>query len=324
MTVWLVRRLLQAAMVVLAMTLIVFAGLHVVGDPVLTFAPPEATQADLDLIRQRLGLHLPLWQQYLNFLSDLLKGNLGNSYVYGEPALRIVLSRMPATLELAFVAMVMSIVIGITLGIYCGLYPARRSSKAIMAGSILGFSLPNFWVGIMLIMVFAVQLGWFPGGGRGETVEVLGVRWSILTWDGLTRLFLPALNLALFKISMLLRVTRAIVRETLPKDYVKFARVRGLSERRVLGVHVLKNIMIPIVTIIGLELGSVVAFAVVTETVFAYPGMGKLIIDSINILDRPVIVAYLVVIVLMFVILNLIVDIIYAILDPRVRQGLTA
>lgn len=324
MTTWLVRRLLQAILVLLAMTIIVFIGLNLVGDPVQTFAPPEATQADLQRITERLGLDRPLWQQYLSFVGNMMRGDLGQSFVYGEPALKIVLSRMPATLELAATAMVMSIVIGITLGIFCGLFPEKAISRFIMAGSIFGFSLPNFWVGVMLIMLFSVHLGWLPSGGRGETVEALGIRWSFLTWDGLAHLFLPALNLALFKISMLLRLTRAIVRETLPKDYVKYARARGLPVLRVLGVHVLKNIMIPIVTIIGLELGSVVAFAVVTETVFAYPGMGKLIIDSINILDRPVIVAYLVVIVLMFVILNLIVDITYAILDPRVRQGITS
>lgn len=310
-------------MVVLAMTIIVFAGLHVVGDPVQTFASPEATQDDIRRITERLGLDRPLWEQYISFISDLMRGDLGRSFVYDEPALKLVMSRMPATFELAALSMALSIVIGVTLGIYCGLFPNRRSSRAIMAGSIFGFSLPNFWVGIMLIMFFSVYMGWFPSGGRGETVEIWGVRWSIFTWNGFTHLFLPALNLALFKLSLLLRLTRAVVRETLPKDYVKFARAKGLPPSRVLGVHVLKNIMIPIVTIIGLELGSVVAFAVVTETVFAYPGMGKLIIDSINILDRPVIVAYLVIIVLMFVVLNLIVDIIYAILDPRVRSGMT-
>lgn len=314
--------MLQACMVVLAMTIIVFVGLNIVGDPVQTFASPEATQEDLRRITERLGLDRPLWEQYFSFVGDLMRGDLGRSFVYDVPALQLVLSRMPATFELAALSMIISIVIGITLGIYCGFFPDRRSSHAIMAGSIFGFSLPNFWVGIVLIMFFSVYLGWLPSGGRGETVEVWGVGWSILTWNGFSHLFLPALNLALFKLSLLLRLTRAVVRETLPKDYVKFARAKGLPTSRILGVHVLKNVMIPIVTIIGLELGSVVAFAVVTETVFAYPGMGKLIIDSINILDRPVIVAYLVIIVLMFVLLNLIVDIIYAILDPRVRSGM--
>lgn len=319
MTTWLIRRVVQAAMVVLTMTLVVFLGLHVVGDPVQTFAPPEATQAELARITANLGLDRPLWEQYFSFLGGMVQGDMGRSFVYNEPALRLVFSRMPATMELAAVAMLMSIVIGISLGIYCGRNPNTRLSRAIMAASILGFSLPTFWVGIMLIMLFSVNLGWLPSGGRGDTVEVFGLQWSFLTANGLSHLFLPALNLALFKISLLLRLTRAVMRETLPKDYVRFARAKGLSESRILGVHVMKNILIPIVTIIGLELGSVVAFAVVTETIFSWPGMGKLLIDSINILDRPVIVAYLVVIVLMFVILNLLVDIVYAILDPRVR-----
>jgi peptide/nickel transport system permease protein len=188
-----------------------------------------------------------------------------------------------------------------------------------MAGSILGFSLPTFWVGLVLIMVFAVELGWLPSGGRGETAELFGVQWSFLTRDGLVHLLLPALNLALFKASLILRLTRAGVLEVLPLDYVKFARAKGLKERRVVGVHVLKNIMIPVVTIIGLEFGSVIAFAVVTESIYGWPGMGKLIIDSINVLDRPIMVAYLMMIVLLFVTINLIVDLIYTALDPRVR-----
>ena len=188
-----------------------------------------------------------------------------------------------------------------------------------MAGSILGFSLPTFWVGLMLIMVFAVQLGWLPSTGRGETAELLGMRWSFLTWDGLRHMIMPALNLSLFNISLVLRLTRAGVRETLPMDFVKFAHAKGLSPARIVLVHVLKNIMIPVITVVGLELGSTIAFAVVTESVFAWPGMGKLIIDSINVLDRPVIVAYLMMIVLLFITINLLVDILYTMLDPRVR-----
>jgi peptide/nickel transport system permease protein len=213
----------------------------------------------------------------------------------------------------------MSVVFGIPLGLYAGLYPDGVVARTIMAGSILGFSLPTFWVGLMLIMVFAVQLGWLPSTGRGATAELFGVQWSFLTIDGLRHLLLPALNLSLFNISLVLRLTRAGVRETLPMDFVKFARAKGLTPARVIFVHVLKNIMIPVVTVIGLELGSTVAFAVVTESVFAWPGMGKLIIDSINVLDRPVIVAYLMMIVLLFITINLVVDLLYTVLDPRVR-----
>jgi len=207
----------------------------------------------------------------------------------------------------------------VPLGLYAGLKPDGFAGRAIMAGSILGFSLPSFWVGLMLIMVFAVQLGWLPSTGRGQTETLFGIPWSFLTWDGLRHMLMPAVNLALFNISLVLRLTRAGVRETLPMDFVKFARAKGLSPARVIFVHVLKNIMIPVVTVLGLELGSTIAFAVVTESVFAWPGMGKLIIDSINVLDRPVIVAYLMMIVLLFVTINLVVDILYMLLDPRVR-----
>jgi peptide/nickel transport system permease protein len=202
-----------------------------------------------------------------------------------------------------------------------GLKPDSWVGKGIMAGSILGFSLPTFWVGLMLIMVFAVMLGWLPASGRGDTVALFGIHVSFLTWDGLTHLFLPALNLALFKMSLVTRLSRAGTREVLLQDYIKFARAKGISNSRVIGVHVLKNILIPVVTVLGLELGSVIAFAVVTETVFAWPGIGKLLIDSIGNLDRPVVVAYLLLTVTMFIIINFLVDILYSILDPRVRLG---
>jgi peptide/nickel transport system permease protein len=220
--------------------------------------------------------------------------------------------------------MVIAIVLGIPLGLIAGLKPRSFAGRAIMAGSILGFSLPTFWVGLVLIMVFSVQLGWLPPNGRGETVLLLGVPVSFLTLDGLAHLAMPALNLALFKLSLLVRLTRAGTREAMLQDYVKFARAKGLAPRRVIGVHVLKNIMIPIVTVIGLELGSVIAFAIVTESIFAWPGTGKLLIDSLNQLDRPVIVAYLLVIVVIFIVINFVVDLLYSVLDPRVRLGGTA
>ena len=319
MTTWLIRRLVQALFVVLAMSIIVFIGVHVIGNPVDILISPEADQAERARIIAALGFDQPLWKQYLLFVNDALHGNLGRSFVFNEPALRLIAQRMPATMELAVTAVLMSIVFGIPLGLYAGLYPEGVLARTIMAGSILGFSLPTFWVGLMLIMVFAVQLGWLPSTGRGATAELFGIQWSFLTIDGLRHLLLPALNLSLFNISLVLRLTRAGVRETLPMDFVKFARAKGLSPARVIFVHVLKNIMIPVVTVVGLELGSTIAFAVVTESVFAWPGMGKLIIDSINVLDRPVIVAYLMMIVLLFVTINLVVDLLYTLLDPRVR-----
>jgi peptide/nickel transport system permease protein len=307
--VFVIRRVIQSLVVVLVMSLVVFVGVHVVGDPVHILISDDMTQAEIERFIQKLGLDRPLHEQYFHFLTNALRGDLGNSFVYGEPALKLILQRMPATLELAFAAFLLAIVFGIPLGMYAGLKPESAPSRAIMAGSILGFSLPTFWVGLMLIMVFAVILGWLPSTGRGD----------FMTWDGLRHLVLPAFNLALFKMALVTRLARAGTREAALQDYVKFARAKGLSPARVVLVHVLKNILVPVVTVLGLELGGLIAFSVVTETVFAWPGMGKLLIDSIQRLDRPVIVAYLVITVLMFVLINLIVDVLYSMLDPRVR-----
>jgi peptide/nickel transport system permease protein len=307
--VFVIRRILQSVVVVLVMSLVVFVGVHLVGDPVHILISDDMTQAEIDAFIQRLGLDRPVYEQYFHFLANAARGDLGNSFVFGEPALKLILQRMPATLELAFAAFILAIVFGIPLGMYAGLKPESPASRAIMAGSILGFSLPTFWVGLMLIMVFAVMLGWLPSTGRGD----------FMTLDGLRHLALPALNLALFKMALVTRLARAGTREAALQDYVKFARAKGLSSRRVVLVHVLKNILIPVVTVLGLELGGLIAFSVVTETVFAWPGMGKLLIESIQRLDRPVIVAYLVITVLMFVVINLVVDLLYSALDPRVR-----
>jgi peptide/nickel transport system permease protein len=319
MSVYLLRRLIQAVGVVFAMSVIVFVGVFAIGDPVEILISPDADQIERERAIRALGLDLPLWEQYLVFLGRALQGDLGRSFVFNEPALKLILARMPATLELALAATVGAILIGLPLGLYAGLRPDSGAAKTIMAGSILGFSLPSFWVGLMLIMVFAVHLGWLPSTGRGETASLLGLQWSFLTSDGIAHLVMPAINLALFKISLVIRLTRAGVRETMLMDYVKFARAKGLSPFRVTFVHVFKNILIPVVTVTGLEFGSTIAFSVVTESIFAWPGMGKLIIDSINVLDRPVIVAYLMVIVLMFIVINLVVDLTYSMLDPRVR-----
>ena len=302
------------------MSALVFAALYLVGDPVSMLASPEATDAERELIRQSLGLDLPLWRQYLIFLNKaLVHLDFGNSFLTGEPAMRLILDRMPATLELATAAMALAVLIGVPLGIYAGLKPESLGARSVMTSSVLGFSLPNFWVGLMLIMVFAVFLHWLPAGGRGP-VETFGpIQLSIFSWEGWRSLILPVTTIATAKCALIIRVTRAATRECLPLDYIKFARARGLSEARVLGVHLLKNILIPIVTIAGLEYGQVFAFAVVTESVFSWPGIGKLLIDSIITLDRPVVVAYLMLTVVFLSLLNLVVDIIYTILDPRVQ-----
>jgi peptide/nickel transport system permease protein len=315
----LLRRVLQSAVVLLAMSVLVFTGIFAVGNPVDVLVSPQADQAEIERITRHLGLDRPLWEQYGRFLSQALRGDLGQSFVHSTSALGLIVERLPATLELAVVAMGLAVLIGIPLGLLAGLKPDSAAGRGVMAGSIIGFSLPTFWVGLMLILLFSVQLGWLPSNGRGQTVDVLGVPLSLMTADGWAHLALPALNLALFKISLVIRLTAAGTREAMLQDYVKFARAKGLKPSRIVGVHVLKNILVPIVTVVGLEFGSVIAFAVVTETIYSWPGMGKLLIDSINLLDRPVVVAYLLVIVTMFVLINLLVDLAYSLLDPRVR-----
>ena len=316
-----IRRLFQSSFVLVAMSFLVFVGVYAIGNPVELLVNPQADAAERLRATVAMGLDKSFHVQYLNFLGNAFTGDFGRSFVFNIPALQLILQKLPATLELAVFAMILAIVVGIPLGLIAGLRPDGFIGRAIMALSIVGFSLPTFWVGLLLIMFFAVHLGWLPSNGRGETVDVLGVPLSFLTCDGLAHILLPALNLALFKLSLLIRLTRASTREALLQDYVKFARAKGLSNARVIGVHVLKNIMIPIVTVIGLEFGSVIAFAIVTESIFAWPGTGKLLIDSINQLDRPVIVAYLLTIVTLFIIINFIVDVVYSLLDPRVGLG---
>jgi peptide/nickel transport system permease protein len=318
MLVYMIRRLGQSVFAIAAMALLVFVGVYAIGNPVDILVAPEATQAEMEAQVRRLGLDKPLWEQFFIYISNVVRGDLGNSFVFGTPAMTLILQRLPATLELAFVALAISVFLGVPLGVIAGLKPDTAVGRSIMAGSILGFSLPNFWQGMMLILIFAVVLGWLPAGGRGQTVDVLGFQLSIFTRDGLAHLILPAINLALFKLSLVIRLARAATREVALQDYVKFARAKGLSERRIVLVHILKTIMIPITTVLGLELASMIAFGIVTETVFSWPGMGKLLIDSIELLDRPVIVAYLMLTVFMIVIINLVVDILYAVLDPRI------
>ena len=319
MSVFIIRRLLQSGVVVIIMSFIVFSGVFLIGDPVEILVSDDADQEEREEMIKSMGLDKPFLVQYGIFVSKALKGNLGESFVFNEPALLLILDRMPATMELAVVSLMIAIIFGIPLGVWAGLKPESWASKSIMTGSILGFSLPTFWVGIMMILLFAVMLGWLPSTGRGDVQVILGMPISIFSWDGFSHVLMPAVNLALFKLSMVIRLARAGTREVLHQDYIKFAKAKGLQESRIILVHVMKNILIPVVTVLGLEFGGLVAFSVVTETVFAWPGMGKLLIDSIGLLDRPIIVAYLMIIVFLFVFINLLVDILYSILDPRVR-----
>jgi len=319
-----IQRLMQAALVMLAMSVLVFVGVYAIGNPIDVMIAPDAPQDIREATIRHYGLDQPLWRQYLVFLGRLLQGDLGRSFVLNIPVLDLVLSRLPATLELALAAVLAGAFIGVPLGIYAGYRPESPVSKGIMAASVLGFSVPTFWIGLILILTFAVKLDWLPAGNRGPTTEVLGVGWSFLTLEGLRFLALPALNLSLFKLAMMVRLARAGTREVMLTDMVRFARAAGLSEFTILRRHVLRLIAIPLVTVFGLEFGSTLAFAVVTETIFSWPGVGKLIIDSITSLDRPVMVGYLVLVAFMFVTINLVVDLAYAALDPRLRRAVRA
>jgi peptide/nickel transport system permease protein len=305
--------------VLLLMSLLVFVSVYAIGNPIDILISADADQIERARVIAAFGLDQPLWVQYVYFIKNALVGDMGRSFVYATPALGLILERLPATLELAVTAILIAIVVGLPLGLWAGLRPKSFAGKTIMTVSIFGFSLPTFWVGLMLIMLFAVELGWLPTGGRGQTALLFGIPFGFLTWDGIRHLLMPALNLSLFNIALIIRLTRAGTQEALLQDYIKFARAKGLRNSRIIGVHVLKNILIPIVTVVALQFGSIIAFSIVTESIFAWPGVGKLLIDSIRVLDRPVIVAFLSLIVVIFILINLCVDLLYSLLDPRVR-----
>ncbi|HEX2116415.1 MAG TPA: ABC transporter permease [Alphaproteobacteria bacterium] len=316
---FLIQRLMQAVVVMIAIAALVFVGVFAVGNPIDVLISPDVTQQiRLDTIA-RYGLDKPLWEQFVGFLSRLVHGDFGRSFVFNMPVLELILSRLPATLELTLAAVLGATLLGVPLGMYAGYRPDSPVSRLLMGLSVLGFSVPTFWIGLVLILTFAVWLGVLPAGGRGDTVTVFGVEWSFLTLNGLQHLLLPAVNLSLFKLAMMMRLARAGTREIIMTDTVKFARASGQSEWTILRRHVLRLISIPIVTVFGLEFGSTLAFAVVTETIFSWPGVGKLIIESIQSLDRPVMVAYLMLVAFLFIIINFLIDIAYAALDPRLR-----
>ena len=314
-------RLLQSVVVLVAMSLLVFAGVYAIGNPIDILVNPQADQSEIARATAALGLDRPLAEQYWFFVRGAAAGNLGRSFVYNAPAIGLILERMPATVELATAATLIALALGIPLGLWAGVAPRSAAGRTITAASVLGFSLPTFWVGLLLILVFSVWLGWLPTSGRGPTTDLLGVPVSFLSAEGLRHLVLPAANLALFNLSLVARLVRSGTLEAMRHDYVRFARSKGLTEGRVVGVHVLRNVLVPVTAVTGVQFGSVIAFAVVTETIFAWPGMGKLLIDSINVLDRPVIVGYLCIVVVMFVVINLAVDLLTGWLDPRVRLG---
>lgn len=319
MAIFILRRLVQSVLVLLAVSIVVFFAVYTVGDPIELLVSPDVSQEQRAALIARLGLDKPIWEQYLIFLWRALHGDLGTSFVHGIPAVTLILQRFPATFELVVIAIVLTTVFGLTLGLIAGLYRDDWVGKSIMNTSILGFSLPNFWQGMVLILLFSVWLGWLPASGRGPTTEILGWRLSIFSLDGWRHLALPAVNLAIANIALVLRMTASGVHEAQNQDYVRFARAKGVKPGRIVRRHILRNILIPVVTVIGMEFGTLIAYSTITETVFSWPGMGKLLIDSVYQLDRPVVVAYVMLVTLLFVIINLVVDILYAVLDPRVQ-----
>ncbi|MBA2779725.1 ABC transporter permease [Billgrantia kenyensis] len=323
MLAFLIQRVLQAIFVMFVVALISFSLFHYVGDPVLNMLGQEATEADRAALRAQLGLDQPVVVQFWNFVVNAAQFEFGISYRSARPVTDMILERLPATLELAIISAIFAVVMGILLGIYTALRRRSWLANFIMTASLIGVSLPTFLIGVLLIYVFAVELGWLPAFGRGETVR-LGDWWStgLLTASGLRSLILPAITLGLFQLTLIMRLVRAEMLEVLSTDYIKFARARGLSKRVVHLRHALKNTMIPVITIIGLQLGTIIAFAIITETVFQWPGVGALFITAVRFVDVPVMAAYLMMIALVFVVINLVVDLLYYAVDPRLRaQG---
>lgn len=305
-------------LVLWAVSIIVFMMMSFTGDPVFMVIPIDSTAAEIEQARRILGLDQSIFVQYWTFIGNILQGDFGRSYVFRQPAMQLILERLPATMEMVFIAIVMATIVAIPLGVYAGANPNNPASRTIMAGSLLGISLPGFWVGMMLIFVFSVRYQVLPSSGRGDTIEFLGMRLSIFTVDGLKHIILPAITLALATLAIILRITRAGMMEVTRQDYMKFARAKGASRKHILFGHGLKNALIPVVTIFGLQLGDLIAFATITETIFAWPGTGKLLIDSIYRGDRPVIVVYLMLTAFIFVVINFTVDIVYTLIDPRI------
>ena len=315
MTKYILNRLFHSVLVMFTISFIVFFIMFKAGDPVELMLPPDATQQDVIDMRVALGLDKSFIVQYQKFLVNVSQGNLGNSFIYGQPALDIVFERMPATMELAIIAMIISIIVGIPLGIISSIKPNSILSRVIMLFSLTGISVPVFWTGMILVLVFSVILGVLPSSGRGEVYLFT----SAFTIDGIKHLIMPVLTLSIFQLALILRLTRTGMMEVLMQDYIKLAAAKGVPRKVIVYYHALKNTLIPLITVIGIQFGQLVAFTIVTETIFAWPGTGKLIIDSIQNLDRPIVVAYLLVISFIFVAINFVVDVLYTFVDPRVR-----
>ncbi len=319
MLAFVVRRLLQAVLVMLTVALVAFLLFQYVGDPVTQMLGQDATPEDRARLRADLGLDQPFFLQFVHFVGNAVQGDFGISLRQGRPVSTLIQERLPATLELALVAALIAVAVGIPLGVYTALKRDTWFSQFLLAASLLGVSLPTFLIGILLILIFAVQLGWLPSYGRGDVVQVGWWSTGLLTVKGWQHLVLPSITLSLFQLTLIMRLVRAEMLEVLRTDYIKFARARGLTDRVVHFGHALKNTLVPVITITGLQLGGIIAFAIVTETVFQWPGMGLLFIQSVQFADIPVMAAYLCLIALVFVLINLIVDLLYFVVDPRLR-----
>ncbi len=319
MIAFILRRLVQSVMVMLVVALVSFVLFRYVGDPVASLMGQEASAADRAALRARLGLDQPILVQFIDYMSRVLRGDFGISFRLQEPVMGLILQRLPATLELALVSGLAAFVIGVSMGVYTALNRRSWLASAIMTVSLIGVSLPTFLIGVLLIWVFAVELQWLPSFGRGETVSVGGWTSGLLTESGRRSIILPAITLGLYQLTLIMRLVRAEMLEVLRTDYIKFARARGLSNRAVHFGHALKNTLVPVITITGLQLGAIIAFAIITETVFQWPGVGAFFINAVRFVDVPVMAAYLMMIALIFVTINLIVDLLYYTVDPRLR-----
>ena len=313
------RRLLQSIVVMLVVALMAFTIFRYVGDPVAMMVGQETSLEERAQLRVTLGLNDPIPVQFGRFVIRMVHGNFGISYQIGRPVSELLVERLPATLELSGIAALFALLVGIPMGVYTALYPTRWLSKIFLGISLIGISLPTFLIGILLILLFGVTLGWLPTFGRGDVVAIGGWTTGLMSTSGLKSLIMPAFTLGMFQLTLIMRLVRSEMLEVLRTDYIKFARARGLSNRVVHLGHALKNTLVPVITITGLQLGSIIAFAIITETVFQWPGMGLLFIQAISMVDIPIMAAYLVLIAFFFVIINLIVDLLYHVVDPRLR-----
>ena len=321
MFAFILKRLAQSLLVMAVVSAISFSLFNFVGDPVNNMVGQDATREQRIEIRQQLGLDDPILVQYSRFMGNALQGDFGLSYRIKRPVDELIMERLPATLELVFVSAVIALIVGVGLGVYTGIRRNSWISRTVLSTSLVGVSLPTFIIGIALIYLFAVILRWLPSSGRGGVVEIGWWKTSFLTVDGWRAIILPAITLSLFQLTLILRLVRAEMLEVMRTDYIKFARARGLAERSINFVHALRNTLVPVITIIGLNIGGLIAFSVITETVFQWPGTGLMFIQAVDFVDVPIMAAYLVFVALLFVLINLIVDILYFVVDPRIRLG---